>query len=143
MCGIALVATLLGTLLLGSCAGQKNKGITKETLMVSENSWDGNKLPPYPVGQPQITVLRYTIPAGAALDPHFHPIINTAVVLSGELEVIDDRGNRKLLKSGDVLMELVNTVHFGRNTGRKAAEILVFYAGTPGTPLVKPAEPEK
>jgi hypothetical protein len=40
-------------------------------------------------------------------------------------------------------MELVNTVHFGRNTGRKAAEILVFYAGTPGTPLVKPAEPEK
>lgn len=132
-----LLFLFLGTVLLASCAGKKKTTIVKETLLVDDSSWDGEKLPPYPQGQPQITVLKYTIPAGAALEPHRHPTINSAVVLRGQLEVIDENGNTRQLKAGDALIELVNTIHYGRNKSRKPAEILVFYAGTPGIPLVE------
>ena len=50
-------------------------------------SWDGAKLPNYPQGQPEITILRITIPAGMKLSMHRHPVINAGVLLRGVLSV--------------------------------------------------------
>jgi len=33
------------------------------------------------------------------------------------------------------VVELVNSWHYGKNTGKKSAEIVVFYAGTVGQPI--------
>jgi hypothetical protein len=38
--------------------------VVKE-LVKATQSWDGNLLPAFPQGQPEITLLRITIPAGA------------------------------------------------------------------------------
>ena len=37
---------------------------TKEKLVVSSQAWTGQKLPPYPSGQPEISILKITIPPG-------------------------------------------------------------------------------
>ena len=46
-----------------------------------------------------------------------------------------EEGETLHLKAGDSIVEVVNTWHYGKNEGKDPAEIIVFYAGTPGTPI--------
>ena len=104
-------------------------------LTKTSSSWDGNHLPDYPKGTPEVTILRITIPPGAQLPLHEHPVINAGVLLSGELTVITEDKSRLHLKAGDPIVEVVNTWHYGKNEGRQPAEILVFYAGVADSPI--------
>ena len=108
--------------------------VVKE-LVKSSRSWDGELLPAYPQGQPEITILRIVIPAGARLHGHYHPVINAGVLLSGELTVVASGGDTLHLKAGDPIVELVNTPHYGMNPGKVPAEIIVFYAGVIHAPV--------
>jgi quercetin dioxygenase-like cupin family protein len=109
--------------------------IVAKELVVATRSWDGKPLPAYPQGQPEVTIRRISIPAGARLDPHRHPVINAGVLLSGQLTVVSADGKTLHLKAGDPVVELVDTQHYGINEGNVAAEIMVFYAGIVGTPI--------
>ena len=113
--------------------------VVKE-LVKSTQSWNGELLPAYPQGQPEITVLRISIPSGTQLDTHTHPVINAGVLISGQLTVVTADGKTLHLKAGDPIVEVVNTLHYGINQGKVPAEIIVFYTGTVGTPItvVKP-----
>lgn len=110
---------------------------TSVTLIESSLSWNGDSLPNYPVGKPKISILKITIPPHSELPLHFHPTINAGVLLSGELEVIDEHGNKLKMKTGDPLIEVVNTIHTGKNNGNIPAEIMVFYAGTEGIKITE------
>ena len=44
------------------------------------SSWDGAPLPAYPAGQPQVTILRATIPPHATLPRHTHAVVNAVAV---------------------------------------------------------------
>lgn len=111
-----------------------------EELLVTTSSWDGEFLPAYPDGQPEITILKITIPPQVKLPWHKHPIINSGVLLSGELEVTLDDGRKLQLKPWDAISEVVNRWHYGRNTGNTPAVILVVYSGVVGMPLSIPME---
>ncbi len=104
-------------------------------LVKTTQSWDGQVLPAYPQGQPEITILRITIPAGARLATHKHPVINAGVLLSGQLTVVTSDGKELHLTAGDPIVEVVNTLHYGFNPGAVPAEIVVFYAGVAGAPI--------
>ncbi len=106
-----------------------------ETLEKTTRTWNGSILPAYPKGQPEVTILRITIAPGTRLPLHEHPVINAGMLLAGELTVSTPRGETKVLKAGDTLVELVDQPHFGENTGRHPAVILVFYAGVKGEPI--------
>jgi quercetin dioxygenase-like cupin family protein len=108
--------------------------VTKELIKTTQ-SWDGKLLPGYPQGQPEITILRISIPAGARLHTHHHPVINAGVLLSGQLMVVTRDGKTLHLKAGDPIVEVVNTVHYGFNEGTVPAEIMVFYVGVAGRPI--------
>lgn len=116
----------------GSAPGQK--AIVFRELAKSNKSWDGKLLPAYPQGQPEVTIRRITIPAGARLKLHCHRVINAGMLLEGRLTVIAEGGKKLHLKAGDPIIELVNTFHYGINEGQVPAEILIVYAGTAGTP---------
>jgi len=109
--------------------------ISSVQLVRSERSWDGVLLPAYPQGQPQVTILRITIPAGARLPMHHHPVINAGVLTRGQLVVTTTDGKELRLAAGDPIVEVVNTPHQGFNPGSEPAEIIVFYAGQDGAPL--------
>jgi quercetin dioxygenase-like cupin family protein len=106
-----------------------------EVLAQSTTSWDGTELPRYPRSQPEITILRILIPPHTALPLHKHPVINAGVLLRGSLTVVAESGRVLHLEAGDSIVELVNQWHYGRNDGDEPAEIIVFYAGTPGKPI--------
>lgn len=119
---------LLGATL---CA-HEHPGVASRTLVKSTRSWDGKKLPAYPSGQPEITILRITIPPGSRLPMHKHPVINAGVLMKGELTVTTESGKVLKMKAGDPIVELVEKWHYGINNGKTPAEIIVFYAGTEG-----------
>jgi quercetin dioxygenase-like cupin family protein len=104
-------------------------------LAKTSQSWNGASLPAYPQGQPQISILRISIPAGARLDVHSHPVINAGVLISGELTVLTKDGKTLYLKAGYPIVEVVNTLHYGINQGNTPAEIIVFYAGIVDSPI--------
>jgi len=127
-------------LLIIGCAGNLNNvavnnNIVVEQLAKSTTSWDGTTLPAYPEGQPEITILRIKIPAGAQLEMHYHPVINAGVLIAGELTVITEDNKTLHLKAGDSIVELVNKKHYGKNEGTQTAEIIVFYAGIMDKPI--------
>jgi quercetin dioxygenase-like cupin family protein len=120
-----------------AAAPAQSIGVSK--LAQSTRSWDGKPLPAYPRGQPEITILRIAIAPGARLPTHLHPTINAGVLIGGELKVVTQAGGTLHLKAGDPIVEVVNTWHYGINEGQVPADILVFYAGTPGRPISVPA----
>ena len=63
--------------------GAEKLGVTIKELVNSTKEWDGQSLPSYPSGPPEIKVLRIKIPAGVTLPWRFHPVINAAVILKG------------------------------------------------------------
>jgi len=123
------------TILLVSCSTNKITKTDVITLAETSKSWNGAPLPKYPEGNPKVTILRIIIPPKTKLKTHKHPEINAGVLLKGELTVISENNDTLYLKAGDPIVELVNTWHYGKNDGNEPAEIIVFYAGTEGTPI--------
>ncbi len=114
-----------------SCAGEVNV----EEIVKTTSSWNGVSLPDCTDNETEVTMLRITIGPNTTLPMHFHPVINIAYMLSGELTVISRKGEEKVIKKGDPLVELVNQDHYGVNRGDKPVEILVVYIGEEGKPI--------
>ncbi len=129
-CGICL------TLLLSSHVWTRDANTVKvDVLTKTSSSWDGETLPDYTKGRPEVTILRITIPPKVQLPLHKHPVINAGVLLKGELTVVTEDKKTLHLKAGDAAVEVVNKWHYGKNEGNEPAEIIVFYAGISGMPL--------
>jgi quercetin dioxygenase-like cupin family protein len=124
------------SMLLSCPAWAKDTGIAKvEVLLKTDSSWDGEPLPEYSNGKPEITILRITIPPKSQLPMHMHPVINAGVLIKGKLTVVKEGGELLYLDTGDSIAELVDQWHYGKNEGMEPAEIMVFYAGTLGEPI--------
>ena len=113
------------------------KSITTEVLIKSDASWNGRPLPPYSAGDPEISVVRVTIPSGSALPMHIHPYATAGVLLQGRLEVRTPEGETWQVNPGDGVIELINQPHGGASIGSEDAVILVVYAGIKGQPVTK------
>lgn len=125
----------IGFILLFLMAGAQAADIQSEVLAKTGTSWNGAALPAYPTAAPEVTILKITIPPGARLPMHKHPVINAAYVLSGSLTVRTEAGDVRELQAGESLVEVVNTWHFGANEGTEPAVLVVFYAGAEKMPL--------
>ncbi len=128
--GICLILVLGG-----AASAKEENAVHADVLVRSGQSWDGSPLPAYPKGSPEITILRVTVPPGARLALHKHPVINAGVLVEGELTVVTEDNKTLHLKAGDALVEVVDKWHYGKNEGTKTAEIIVFYAGEAGRPV--------
>lgn len=138
--GIARVAAVDGKTETSAAPGDANPAsahgaVDVKVLTKTGDSWNGDALPAYPSGEPEVTILRIVIPPKTSLPLHKHPVINAGVLLSGELTVVKETGETLHLKAGDSIVELVNAWHYGKNEGDEPAEIVVFYAGVKGTPI--------
>jgi quercetin dioxygenase-like cupin family protein len=131
---IILVICVTSFIFITACAGNINN-VEVRQLAKSTQSWDGEALPEYPQGRPEVTILRIKIPAGAKLEIHNHPVINAGVLLAGELTVVAEDNKTLHLKTGDSIVELVNKKHYGKNEGTETAEIIVFCAGVENKPI--------
>lgn len=130
-----LVAALLTLTMANPVLALEGQVLRAVQLTRTMTSWDGSPLPAYPTGQPEVTILRITIPPKTRLPLHEHPVINAGVLLTGELTVRTEKGETLHLRAGDPIVEVVGKWHYGINEGDAPAEIIVFYAGVQGTPI--------
>jgi len=130
LCGICLILSLTSNVW-----AQDVNTVNVDVLAKTSSSWDGRALPDYKKGNPEITILKITIPPKVQLPLHLHPVINAGVLLKGELTVVTEDNKTLHLKAGDSIVEVVNQWHFGKNEGNEPAEIIVFYAGIQNTPI--------
>ena len=100
-----------------------------ETLIQTQTHWNKQAIKPIHIENPQITMLRITIPSGEKLSMHKHPVLNIGYLTKGELTVRSETGDVLVLKPGDPIVELVDIWHYGESTGSEDAEIVVTYVG--------------
>jgi quercetin dioxygenase-like cupin family protein len=89
----------------------------------------------------EVQVYIYEIPVGARLPVHKHPSPRYAYVLAGNLRVSNADNTRIFdYAAGDFLLEMVDTWHYGANTGTVPVRLLVIdqvEKGQPNTILFK------
>ena len=135
-----LTLIIIMALCLCACKSETTTTIESTMLLETTTSWNGDALPEFPEGRPKVSIVKVTIPPGAKLPKHIHPVITTGMITKGELTVTDADNNTVTIREGDVLVEVSNTIHFGENTGNGPAEIIVFYIGDEATPTTVLAE---
>lgn len=101
-----------------------------ETVIQTDSHWNKQAIKPIHIDNPQVTMLRITIPAGEKLAMHKHPILNIGYLTKGELTVRSENGDELVLHPGDPIVELVDIWHYGESTGSEDAEIVVTYVGS-------------
>ncbi|GEN65638.1 cupin domain-containing protein [Chryseobacterium rhizosphaerae] len=112
--------------------------IESVSLLKTTKSWDGTPYPNYPNGQPEISVLRISVPPHKALNWHKHPVINAAYIEKGEIQIErKEDGKTQWIRQGQAVPEMVNIAHRGK-TGEKGATLIVFYSGTTDLSLSEP-----
>jgi quercetin dioxygenase-like cupin family protein len=133
---------LLGCLLLPlanmALAADEKAAVKAETLLATGMSWDGQVYKAYPAGDPELSILKITIPAHTALAWHEHPMPNAAYILSGTLTVEKQNGVKKTVHAGQALAEMADAIHRGV-TGDTPVTLLAFYAGAKGVGVTKAA----
>jgi quercetin dioxygenase-like cupin family protein len=125
-----LVATAVLFGAIQSAHALDNSAAVKVTpLMKTSASWDAKPIA-YPAGQPEVTALIVEIAAGGQTGWHEHQVPSFAYVMEGTLEVTRATGETKVLHVGDMLPEVVDTLHNGRALEGKSVKLLVLYTGS-------------
>lgn len=104
-------------------------------LIRTSQSWDGAELPDYLQGRPELVAVKYEIPTGQKLGWHHHPVMNHGILVQGELTIVSLDGKEKVVHEGEVVVEMVDTIHHGENRGAKPVILYMFYLTQEGTPL--------
>jgi quercetin dioxygenase-like cupin family protein len=104
-------------------------------LLRTCQSWDGADLPDYPQGQPELVAIKYIIPPGKKLNWHHHLVMNHGVLVQGELTIIALDGKTKVMRAGDVVVEMVDTIHHGENRSTEPVVLYMFYLSQKDKPL--------
>ncbi|AGA92069.1 cupin domain-containing protein [Thioflavicoccus mobilis 8321] len=109
-------------------------GVSSVILERGTTTADGAPIA-YPcTDRPEVTAAEVTIAPGAETGWHKHPIPLYAYVQQGELEVRLDDGRVSSFHGGDVIFEVVDTWHNGKNVGDDEVKLIVFYLGIAGEP---------
>ena len=136
---LIVVAAVCGIIVLSSCKKTNDYSYITEVerieLLRTDKSWDGVKLPDYPQGSPEIVAMKYVIPVGQKLEKHHHDVLNHGVLVQGELTIVGLDGKTKVLREGEVIVEMVNSVHHGENRGKDPVVLYMFYVSQKGLPL--------
>jgi quercetin dioxygenase-like cupin family protein len=114
-------------------------GISSESLLETDQTVLGEPFA-YPAGRAQIAAARLTVPPGATVPLHLHPVPLFVYILQGE--IIVDYGSRgtRTYRKGDAFVEAFEWPHHARNGGKGNVIILTVYAGATGVQNAVPLE---
>ncbi|MEM8619339.1 MAG: cupin domain-containing protein [Actinomycetota bacterium] len=84
----------------------------------------------YPGGAPAVTMSIVTLEPGASTVNHIHEAPMAAYILEGEVTVDYGDGGTFTFSEGDALLEALDVVHEGTNTGSDPVRILVLNMGS-------------
>jgi quercetin dioxygenase-like cupin family protein len=125
-----------------AAAADYKAGVTATVLQKTGVTGNGQKIA-YPcTDRAEVTAMNVELAQGAETGWHKHTIPVYAYVAAGNLEVELEDGKTLSFKGGDAIIEVVDTLHNGRNRGGEPVKLAVFYLGVEGVPnVVKAAGP--
>jgi len=94
----------------------------------------------YPAGRARISAARLTVPPGATVPLHLHPVPLFVYILQGEIVVDYGSYGTRTYGKGDAFVEAFELPHHARNGGKGNVELLTVYAGAEGVPNAIPFE---
>lgn len=115
-------------------SGAEYEGVKVTQIKKATTASNGQTLQYLKTDKPEITVLMVEIPAGSETGWHLHPVPVYAYMLSGAITVEMEGMEKYDFKEGDAILEVINTLHNGKNSGTVPAKLLVFYTGEQGSP---------
>lgn len=137
---------LMGLLLIAASpfAADYNSGVSAKVLKKTSVTSNGQKIT-YPLtDKAEVTAMTVDLAPGAETGWHQHPVPVYAYVVSGTLSVELEDGQVFSFATGDAVIEVVNTLHNGKNQGSEPVKLAVFYLGAEGLPnVIKPGTTEK
>lgn len=136
---------LIGLLLIvpPAFAGDYNSGVTAKVLKKTSVTGNGQKIT-YPLTEKaEVTAMTVDLAPSAETGWHKHPVPVYAYVISGNLSVELEDGRHLSFGAGEAVVEVVNTLHNGKNRGSEPVKLAVFYLGVEGIPNVIKHGPEK
>jgi len=124
---------------LPAASADYQSGVSATVLKKTSVAGNGQHIA-YPVtDKPEVTAMTVDLAPGAETGWHSHPIPVYAYVVTGTLDVEVAGGQVITYRPGDAIIEVVNTLHNGRNRGSEPVKLAVFYTGIEGSPnVVKP-----
>ncbi|MCX6179517.1 MAG: cupin domain-containing protein [Chlorobiales bacterium] len=126
----------LSLILSGVLNAEEYKNVEVKKLITSTTSSNGQPLTYLQAAQPEVTVLVVRVPPKGSTGWHKHPVPVYAYMLEGTLNVEIKGGRTYVFKKGDAILEVMNTLHNGYNSGDEPARLVVFYTGAVGVPNV-------
>ena len=126
-----LIACFIGFIGCGNIEEAESEVKSIELLRTSQ-SWNEVDLPDYPEGRPELVAVKYIIPPGKKLGWHHHVAMNHGVLVQGELTIIAQDGKTKVMRAGDVVVEMVDAIHRGENRGTEPVVLYMFYLSQEG-----------
>jgi quercetin dioxygenase-like cupin family protein len=121
---VAFIITIFATGSLPAFA-QKIEGVVVTKILTTTSTVTGQKLE-LPTQNLQVIGSTFDIAPGAKLPRHEHPFARYAYVLQGELEVNYEGSGSKVYKTGELIVEAVNTWHSAQNKGTVPVKLLVI-----------------
>ena len=138
-----IALSLAATSMVGVADAQQVASAHVDVLAKSTASWNGKPYTAYPGTQPQLTVLKFRIPANTALPWHTHPFPNAGYIISGQLTIEDKAtGKKETFKAGQAFTESVNDPHRGVS-GKVPTVMVIVYSGTPSVATFTPLPGQK
>ncbi len=138
----AILTILCGTMTVMTACRDANaqdedpvQQVVSTELIRTSQSWDGEELPDYFEGRPELVAMKYVFPVGQKLGWHHHPVMNYGILVQGELTIIGQDGKEKVVHEGEAVVEMVGTIHHGENRGLKPVILYMFYLSQEGLPL--------
>jgi quercetin dioxygenase-like cupin family protein len=134
-----LVIIILLSTLFQHGKGTRNDqpGVRTETLLRSSASWDGEAYKSYLTAQPELSIVKITLPPHTKLEWHSHPMPSAAYIVAGELTLERKKdGKKRYFAAGQAVSETVDTLHRGE-AGNEPVILIAFYAGSPDVPFTQ------
>ena len=111
---------------------EEYKNVEVSKVLTSSVASNGQPLSYLQTAQPEVTVLVVRVPPGGSTGWHQHPVPVYAYMLEGVLNVEIKGGRTYVFKKGDAIIEVMNTLHNGYNSGSEPASLVAFYTGAVG-----------
>jgi quercetin dioxygenase-like cupin family protein len=132
----SIIALFLLVVMNSVLHAEEYRNLEVEKLITSSTSSNGKPLVYLRTAKPEVTALVVHIPPGGSTGWHKHPVPVYAYMLEGRLTVELRNGTSFGFKKGDAILEVMNTMHNGYNSGSEPATLVVFYTGAVGVPNV-------
>src|SRR5215831_5196099 len=102
-----LSATFAITLLQKASAGRQ-PAAWSQTLLQASSSWDGKPYNSYPLGPPELSILKITVAPHSELEWHSHQMPSAAYIVAGELTLERKKdGKQQRFTAGQAVSETV------------------------------------